>query len=51
MGERNKQRGYIDLGPEWMWKVAGWLMAIGALTIVGGCSAGVYWLATHVRFA
>jgi hypothetical protein len=45
-----KQHGYIDLGPEWMWVVAGWLMAIGALSILGAICFGAWWLISHLVF-
>lgn len=47
---RQKQRGYIDLGPGWMWALAGWLMFIGALSLVGGVVYGIWWLVTHLAW-
>lgn len=45
------QRGYLDLGPDWLWCLFGWLALIGACSLLAGAGAAVWWLSQHVRFA
>jgi hypothetical protein len=49
-GNYQRQRGYIDLGPEWLWTLVGWCAFIGFLSVLASLGGIAYWLLIHLAW-